>query len=98
MKIYHKVEYWKGYIPSDKLHYNHIPFEGFSLANFGIDGKEWNKEFRNKNTKEERKTIIDKLKIAIKESKLYKDIVKEAYHNAYYLNFNVDTIQGFISR
>lgn len=98
MKIYHRVEYWMGYIPSDKLTYNHKPFEDYSLRNFGIDNKEWNKEFRSKATKEERKDVITRLKLAIKNTQLYKDIVKDGYHVAYYLNFNVDGIQGYISR
>jgi len=98
MKIYHKVDYWKGYIPSDKVHYNHIPFENFSLKHFGVDGQKWNSSYRLSNNKEEKKDVIARLKLAIKDSQLYKDIVKEGYHNALYLNLNMDGIDCFISR
>lgn len=97
MKIYHKVEFWKGYIPSDKVHYNHLPFENYSIRNFGIEPKQWNKEFRAK-TPEERKDYITQLKLNIKASQLYKDIVKDGYHQALYLNINFDGIDCFISR
>ncbi|CAK0755334.1 hypothetical protein CCP1ISM_50049 [Azospirillaceae bacterium] len=97
MKIYHKVEYWKGYIPSDKVHYNHIPFECYSLNNFGLNAKELNKEYRSR-PQEEKNDFITKIKLMIKDTALYKEIVKDGYHQAYYLNFNFDTIQGFISR
>ena len=97
MKIYHKVEYWKGYIPSDKLHYNHIPFEGFSLRNFGIDDKEWNQKFRSQHTKEGYLSIVNALKDAIKQTPKYNEAI-EYGHTAYYLNFNMDGIQGYISR
>jgi hypothetical protein len=97
MKIYHKVDYWKGYIPSDKVHYNHIPFEGFGLSNFGIDSKEWNKRFREQVSKEGRSSVILALKDAIKKTAVYLEAIKEG-HTAYYLNFNMDGVQGFISR
>jgi len=97
MKIYHKVEYWKGYIPWDKVHYNHISFEDYSLRNFGLDPKELNKEYRAK-PQAEKKDYIKYIKALITQTQLYKDIVKEGYHKAYYLNLNFDTIQGFISR
>lgn len=97
MKIYHKIEYWKGYIPSDKLTYNHIPFESVGLSNFGIDNKEWNKNFRSQTTKEGRISIINALKDAIKKTSFYQEAVNYG-HKAYYINFNMDGIQGFLSR
>lgn len=97
MKIYHKVEYWKGHIPWDKLHLNHTSFEDYSLNNFGFNNKEENKKFRA-TPQAEKKDFITMLKLRIKATQRYKDIVKENCHTAYYLNFNVDGIQGFISR
>ena len=97
MKIYHKVEYWKGNIPSDKLHYNHIPFEHFGVSQFGIDYKT-SKDYRKNYNKENKKFIIEDVKNRIRQSTLYKDIVKDGYHNALYLNFNFDGIDCFISR
>ena len=97
MKIYHKIDYWKSYIPSDKITYNHIKFEDYSLANFGLAPKELNREYRAK-PRTEKKNFITKVKLLIKDTQKYRDIVKDGYHTAYYLNFNLDTIQGYISR
>ena len=101
MKIYHKEELNKGYVVSDKIHHNKTSFEVFSISNFGIDimklKENWNKQFTSK-TKEERKSIINILKSVIMGSVTFKDIVKEGYHKAIYLNINYDGIDCFISR
>ena len=98
MKIYHKVDYWKGYIPSDKVHYNHIPFENYSLKHFGVDAQHWNTVYREQGNKVDRKLMIARIKQLIRNTSHYKDIVKDGYHTALYLNFNADGIDSFISR
>ena len=95
MKIYHKVEYWKGYIPSDKVHYKHIPFEACSIANFGISYKE-SKDYRKNWTSETKKLIVEQYKAKIMTSKFWQEIVKAGH--CLYLNFNMDGIDCFISR
>lgn len=97
MKIYHRVEYWKTYIPSDKVHYNHKAFENFSISHFGIDYKT-SKEYRNNYNNETKKNIIQAIKNRIKQSQKYNEIVKDGYHKALYLNFNLDGIDCFIDR
>lgn len=97
MKIYHKVEFWKGYIPSDKVHYNRIPFESFGINNFGIDYKE-SRNYRDDYNNETKKEIIEGVKNRIKQSDKYKEIVQHGYHTDLYLNFNADGIQCFINR
>jgi len=86
MKIYHKQELLKGYIPSDKVTYNHKPYEHFSITNFGIEYK---------TTKD---MPIQEAKARIILSDTYKDIVKDNYHQSLYLNKNYDGIDCFIDR
>ena len=99
MKIYHKTELNKGYIPSDKLHYKGIPFESFGLKNFGIDHNPIVEEYNQiKYKKEERELFILSLKCRLMNSRKFKEITKEGYHTHLYLNFNVDGVDMFISR
>ena len=99
MKIYHRVELTKGYIPSDKLHYKNIPFEDFGFESFGIDfnelRKEWDKVKWNKDFREQ---FIFSLKARLLNSQYMNKIIKEGYHKYFYLNLNVNFPQLFIQR
>jgi hypothetical protein len=86
MKIYHKHEPLKGYIPSDKVHHNRIPFEIMSISHFGIEPKET------------RSISIEEAKARIVLSDFYKKLIEDGYHKALYLNKNLDGIDCFISR
>jgi uncharacterized ferritin-like protein (DUF455 family) len=97
--FYYKIELNKGYIPSDKLRVAGQPFETgyFNIILSEEIQNNWLKIISNENRKEELKKLFA---IVNKNIKKFLKTRQQLNSNskAFYLNFNRDGIDCFVSR
>ena len=101
IKIWTRKELYKGYIPSDKIHYRGVAFEFFSLSFFDSVHLEHKKITRMLNNfKRENKVneLIDYIKFFMRRSRKFQEMEKENYHTHIYLNLNFDGVDCYLSR